>query len=112
MMLAATTTLAMLITNTVAAPVTVNMGDLLEATKVDAFGKHHLWFSAIDASITSSALSVCPPSRVERESCATLVGLRLTKCMLTCGMAISMAAYNTRVHPKARRPTTRRGAAK
>ena len=49
-MLAATTTLAMLIANTVAAPVTVNMGDLLEATKVDAFGKHHLWFSAIDHS--------------------------------------------------------------
>ena len=71
-----------------------------------------LWPQPQNASITSSALSVCPPSRVERESCATLVGLRLTKCLLTCGMAISMAAYNTRVHPKARRPTTRRGAAK
>ena len=56
-----------------------------------------MWPQPQNASITSSALSGCPPSRVERESCATLVGLRLTKCLLTCGMSISMAAYNTRV---------------
>ena len=49
-MIVAAAALSMLVANSVAAPVTVNMGELLEAAETDALGKHHLWFSFIDHS--------------------------------------------------------------